>query len=490
MLSYKQCYSGMKTLLRFFPCSSLFMLPSKYTNSFYSYSLTNITVRHWTKDSSKFKLPVVQTQQQVQHIKWIYNKHIFNFGNNKRQFLNSKAVQSFLQFPCYFILKRKVPNSTKSALNFVQYFHTSPKHDVHPALWMFIKPFAKGMAILTGRGFRKWWKDLPKHKRLYFLSLLKTNRVKIGVATVVLLTLSLAYYESHIQETPITKRRRFVAFTPDQFEKIAEFEFEMQLEAFQSQVLPQTHVACQRVAGVANRLLRSNKDLEQIYDKKWSVTVVNNPTENAFVLSSGQIFVFTGMLRLCTNDDELGVVLAHEMAHCVLGHGAEQVSFAHLLDLTVIVILAAIWAFLPSDGIAAVTHWFFNKVVDLLLHLPYNRKLETEADEVGLQLAAKACFDVRESSAFWSKIGLLKALQGETESVDWLSTHPSHTTRSVYLDSLMDKALKQRYDCGCPSLIRMDPRAQIAHFKQKLEEDAAKALAHKQKVVVFVPKTS
>ncbi|XP_013773033.1 metalloendopeptidase OMA1, mitochondrial-like [Limulus polyphemus] len=482
MLSCKQCYSGVKTLLRFFPHSSVFTFPINCTNSFYNPSLTSISVRHWTKDSRKFKVSVVQTQQKIQHMKWMYNRHIFNFGNNKRELLNSKATQ-----PWYFILKQKVPNSTA---NFVQHFHTSPKHDIHPALWMFIKPFAKGMAILTGRGFRKWWKDLPKHKRLYFLSVLKTNRVKIGVVTAVLLALSIAYYESHIQETPITKRRRFVAFTPDQFEKIADFEFEMQLEAFQSQVLPQTHVACQRVAGVANRLLHSNMDLEQIYDKKWSVTVVNNPTENAFVLPSGQIFVFTGMLRLCINDDELGVVLAHEMAHCVLGHGAEQVSFAHLLDLTVIVVLAAIWAFLPSDGIAAVTHWFFHKVVDILLHLPYNRKLEIEADEVGLQLAAKACFDVRESSAFWSKIGLLKTLQGEVESMDWLSTHPSHTARSVYLDSLMDKALKQRYECGCPSLTRVDPRAQIENFKQKLEEDAAKALAHKQKMVVLVPKSS
>ncbi|KAK2175184.1 hypothetical protein NP493_745g01028 [Ridgeia piscesae] len=52
--------------------------------------------------------------------------------------------------------------------------------------------------------------------------------------------------------------------------------------------------------------------------------------------------------------------------------------------------MAAIWAFMPSDGFAVLGQWFYNKVVQLLLHLPYSRKLEMEADEVGLHLAAKA----------------------------------------------------------------------------------------------------
>ena len=67
----------------------------------------------------------------------------------------------------------------------------------------------------------------------------------------------------------------------------------------------------------------------------------------------------------------------------------ERLSKAHLLDLLMILPLAAIWAFLPNDGISVFAHWFFRQMVTLLGDLPHSRALETEADEVGLHLAAR-----------------------------------------------------------------------------------------------------
>ena len=60
-----------------------------------------------------------------------------------------------------------------------------------------------------------------------------------------------------------------------------------------------------RVVDVSNRLLSGNKDIRQIYDKTWTVTVVDQNVKNAFVLPCGNIFVFTGMLDLCENDDQV-----------------------------------------------------------------------------------------------------------------------------------------------------------------------------------------
>ena len=95
------------------------------------------------------------------------------------------------------------------------------------------------------------------------------------------------------------------------------------------------------------------------------------------------------MLRTMGSFDQLGVVLAHEMAHTVLGHGLEQYATSQLLDCVAIAALGLIWALLPSDGAALVASAVYDLCTRLLAQLPYSRKLELEADRVGLQLAAK-----------------------------------------------------------------------------------------------------
>lgn len=358
------------------------------------------------------------------------------------------------------------------------YFHTSPKHCIHPIFLIAAKQITKGLAVITGRGFRKWWKALPSDKKAYFIAAALRNKWRVAGSVCVVWGVGGIYYFSHIQETPITHRRRFVAFTPEQFKKISDFEFEMQYALFEQHLLPAVHPVYNRVVRVANQLLHGNRDIDEIHKLAWSVSVIDSPIKNAFVLPSGQIFVFAGMLEICTNDEQLGNVLAHEMAHCILSHGAEQVSYAQLIDFALVGFLAAIWAIMPTDGIAVVTHWFFEKVVSILLRLPYSRKLELEADEVGLQLAAKACFDVREASAFWTKMGLMS---NALEDVEFISTHPSHERRSEYLDNLMNSAIELRKQCHCPSLPHKDPRVLLSMLKEEVKQEG---LA-KQGVVVL-----
>lgn len=283
---------------------------------------------------------------------------------------------------------------------------------------------------------------------------------------------------------------------------------------FKNKLLPSNHPTSKRVARVATQLLNANNDLSQIHDHEWSVSVVDDKNiKNAFVLPSGNIFVFTGMLALCDNDQQLGVILAHEMSHAVLAHGAElvghrsklrhwcaamichfadvgllndvwqlcpsQISHAHLVDLLFVCVLAIVWAFLPSDYTAAITSAISRFVMSLILDQPYSRMLETEADIVGLELAAKACFDVRETSAFWHKMSIIESTEGVNFSSDdiqipvkteFLSTHPSHETRYNYLDSIMDDAIRRRIECRCPPLPRYDPRDNVKILKRTIEE--------------------
>ena len=71
------------------------------------------------------------------------------------------------------------------------------------------------------------------------------------------------------------------------------------------------------------------------------------------------------------NEDKLGMILGHEMAHAILFQTAEK------LSLTNLTVLAVKWAFIPSDGI---THWFFKKAVDIFIEMPFSRDMELEAD--------------------------------------------------------------------------------------------------------------
>ncbi|XP_054159496.1 metalloendopeptidase OMA1, mitochondrial-like [Oppia nitens] len=360
------------------------------------------------------------------------------------------------------------------------FIHLSPKR-YNPLVAIVLRQVAKVAAVITGRVVRKWWRDLPPNKRQLVYQWFIRHKWKFGLSLTALIAMFGVYYLSHISETPITRRKRFVAFTAKQVEELNNYEFEVQLHTFKDKLLPSSHESSKRVARVATQLLNGNNDIQEIHDHEWSVSVVNDPqNKNAFVMPSGQIFVFTGMLNICDNDQQLGTVLAHEMAHAVLGHGAELLSHAHLIDLVFICLIATIWTLLPSDITASITTGISRLIMNLISDAPYSRMLETEADIVGLELAAKACFDVRETSVFWHKMALMEnaedfhivttdEIQLPTK-IEFLSTHPSHETRYQYLDSLMDDAIKLRTKCNCPQLPKYDPRTNIELMKKHIKD--------------------
>jgi Zn-dependent protease with chaperone function len=131
--------------------------------------------------------------------------------------------------------------------------------------------------------------------------------------------------------------------------------------------------------------------------------------------------------------------------------------------------MTVIWAFIPSDGIAFITHWFIKKAVDIFVELPFSREMETEADTFGLEVTAKACYDVRGAPAIWMVKDLLDEagaiLINCTKEEDdanileeyktleaYLSTHLGHDDRYKQLQNIMEATLAIRKECGCPEL--------------------------------------
>ncbi|XP_005423020.1 metalloendopeptidase OMA1, mitochondrial [Geospiza fortis] len=339
-------------------------------------------------------------------------------------------------------------------------FHTSPSLQAAPVplFWIIVKPAQKLFAIILGRSIRNWWKALPPNKRELFKESARKNKWKILLGVSSLGVVFIMFYFTHLEETPITGRARLLVFGKEHFRELSQMEYDMWMEQFKSQMLPETDARYQVVERVVGHLSESNKDIPQVSALKWVIHVVDEPGVNAFVLPNGQVFVFTGLLDAVSDIHQLSFILGHEIAHAVLEHAAEKASLVHFLDFLSLIFLTMIWAICPRDSLAVVGQWIQSKLQEFMFDRPYSRTLEAEADKVGLQFAAKACVDVRASSVFWQQMELAEAIQGQPKVPEWLSTHPSHENRAEHLDRLIPEALKIRENCNCPSLSGPDPR--------------------------------
>lgn len=338
----------------------------------------------------------------------------------------------------------------------VRGFHTSqPRHAAPLAALLFklagpLSKVIKLVAVVGGRSFRKWWGNLSADKRLHLTKRFSLRKEKITIVIGGIGGICLAYYFFHLEETPFTHRTRFMPISHKQMQELTDAEHRNILELFAAYILPVNHPDHLRVYRVAKQLVVANygKEMENL---TWQVSVVECEEMNAFALPNGQIFMFTGMLKVLPNDDALATILGHEMSHAVLQHAAEQVSLCGFINMFIVIVLALLWALLPTET-ALFAHWLQNRILQILLHLPYSRKLEEEADEVGMNMAAKACFDVRESPRFWRQVAVTQNQTDQPELLKWLSTHPTHSDRADNLEALLPQALEVRRSCSCPAL--------------------------------------
>ncbi|XP_027734842.1 metalloendopeptidase OMA1, mitochondrial [Empidonax traillii] len=365
--------------------------------------------------------------------------------------ITSLQISSVGQLPSHF-----------SHWNFpiIRSLRTSPSFQAAPVplFWIIVKPAQKLLAIILGRSIRNWWKALPPNKRELFKESARKNKWKILLGVSSLGVVFIVFYFTHLEETPITGRARLLVFGKEHFRELSQMEYEMWMEEFKNQMLPETDARYQVVERVVGHLSESNKDIPGVSALKWVIHVVDEPGVNAFVLPNGQVFVFTGLLEAVSDIHQLSFVLGHEIAHAVLEHAAEKASLVHFLDFLSLIFLTMIWAICPRDSLAVVGQWIQSKLQEFMFDRPYSRTLEAEADKVGLQFAAKACVDVRASSVFWQQMELAETIQGQPKIPEWLSTHPSHENRAEHLDRLIPQALKIRESCNCPSLSGPDPR--------------------------------
>jgi predicted Zn-dependent protease len=194
-----------------------------------------------------------------------------------------------------------------------------------------------------------------------------------------------------------------------------------------------TYVRC-----VANAIIEilAPSELRPIAVDRWEIELFADPTANAFALPGGRIGVHTGLLGVAVTQSQLATVLGHEISHVLARHGNERVSQSALAQSGMLFAQILIGADTPEKQ---ELFGLLGLGVQYGVLMPFSRAQESEADEIGILLMARAGFDPRESVALWQNMA---GASGGHSPPEFMSTHPSHSTRIRRLEAAMPVALR------------------------------------------------
>lgn len=192
----------------------------------------------------------------------------------------------------------------------------------------------------------------------------------------------------------------------------------------QGALIPESHPQVIRLRAIARRLIpftgRWNPRASQW---QWEVNLLNSKQVNAFCMPGGKIAFYTGILTtLKLTDDEVAIVMGHEIAHALREHGREQAAKSGAAQIAAQLAGMGLSKWLGVDP--NLTHSVTGGAAKLAI-LSFSRADETEADLVGLDIAARAGFDPRAGIALWQKM----AAVSKGAPPQWLSTHPAGQNR-------------------------------------------------------------
>jgi predicted Zn-dependent protease len=195
---------------------------------------------------------------------------------------------------------------------------------------------------------------------------------------------------------------------------------QMMAEAQKKGVLDKDAAQVARIQAITKRLIPHTAVFRPDATKwPWEVHVISIDEVNAWCMPHGKMAMYTGLIqKLNATDDELAAVMGHEISHALREHSREQISRQMGMQLGIGVIGALFGIGELGQGIAG-------QVANVTLNLPKSREAETEADRIGVELAARAGFDPNAAVSLWEKMGKLAGGQPPK----WLSTHPPHGDR-------------------------------------------------------------
>ena len=222
-----------------------------------------------------------------------------------------------------------------------------------------------------------------------------------------------------------TGRNQMLLFSPQQMNQLGADSFTQmkQQEKVSTDARMNAYVGC--VAKAVTAQVPASYGITS-----WEVVVFDSKEINAFALPGGKIGVYSGLLKVAKNQDQLATVIGHELTHVLAQHSNERLSRDQLTGIGLAVADAAIGS---SDSLGgAATMAALGRGVQVGIALPYGRTQESEADRLGLELMARAGFNPAEAVTLWQN---MSAASGGKAPPQLLSTHPSDQSRIANLQA-------------------------------------------------------
>ena len=227
------------------------------------------------------------------------------------------------------------------------------------------------------------------------------------------------------------ERKQLLLISSAQLDQMAAQSYtKLRSDAAQKGALNTDPVMTQRVRTIASRIEPQTKVFRaDAPGWKWEVNVISSDELNAFCMPGGKIAFYSGLIRqLNLSDDEIAIVMGHEISHALREHSREQVSQAMAAQGLLGVGSALL-------GLGEASAYAANTAYEALIATRFSRLDEAEADRIGLELTARAGYNPRAGLTLWGK--MLKATSSGGRPPEFLSTHPAETARIQQIEALL-----------------------------------------------------
>jgi len=227
------------------------------------------------------------------------------------------------------------------------------------------------------------------------------------------------------------KRSQLMLVSTTELERAAAQSYRRILDQARKQgKLDRDKALLKRVQRITHRLIPQVRHFRaDALQWPWEVHVISSPQINAWCMPGGRIVVYTGLVeKLKLTDDELAAILGHEIAHALREHARERTSQALAANLTLDIGATLLGLNRSNRNLAGL-------VYQVGIGLPFSRLHELEADQMGVELAARAGYDPYAAVRVWQKMSQIK----QNRPPEFLSTHPSARTRVQTLRKIAKK---------------------------------------------------
>lgn len=245
---------------------------------------------------------------------------------------------------------------------------------------------------------------------------------------------------SGCQSNPVTGRKQLMLVSEDMAISESKEAYAAMLDPLAKQgKIDNNPATVARVHAITSRIIaQAIKYRPETKDWDWRLKVIDDPkTVNAWAMAGGKMAIYTGLIQqLQATDDELAQVMGHEISHALAKHTAERMSRALAMQAG----LGALAMTQQDSKYGGLALTGAQAAAVVALELPNSRTAESEADRIGIELAAKAGYDPHAAVTLWDKMAKVGGGDGKSR-VDFLSTHPAPVKRMETLSGLVPQMM-------------------------------------------------